>query len=208
MNRKLETPSATVHSAYSAVPGELVWRLSVDQYHRMLCTGILTEDDPVELLEGLLVPKMGKNPAHRVTTRLIRAALERALPAGWYVDSQEPITTGDSEPEPDVCVVRGDTRQYSDRHPGAPDLALVVEVADASVDRDREAKKRLYARAGIPTYWIVILPERRIEVYTEPSGATAAPDYRRRAEFGDSDTLPVVIEGRQVAGLPVQDLLP
>ena len=72
------------------------------------------------------------------------------MPQGWYVDAQEPITTSDSEPEPDVVIVRGDTRQYLNRHPGAQDLALVVEVADTSLQRDRTSKKRLYARVGIP----------------------------------------------------------
>jgi hypothetical protein len=71
----------------------------------MIRAGILTDDDPVELLEGWLVPKMPKNPPHRITTRLTREALVGILPTGWYVDTQEPITTADSEPEPDVVVV-------------------------------------------------------------------------------------------------------
>src|SRR5438105_9467158 len=101
-----------------AVPTEPIFRLSVDQYHAMIHAGILTDDDPVELLEGWLVAKMPKNPPHRAVTRLIRQVLERLVPAEWYVDSQEPITTDDSEPEPDVVVVRGETRHYLDRHPG------------------------------------------------------------------------------------------
>ena len=75
-----------------------IWRLSVDQYHAMIQAGILTEDDPVELLEGWLVWKMPKNPSHRITTRLAWKALDQVVPAGWYVDSQEPITLADSEP--------------------------------------------------------------------------------------------------------------
>src|SRR6266404_3463044 len=94
-----------------AVPTDVVWRFSVDQYHTMIRMGILTEDDPVELLEGWLIVKMSKSPKHRVATRLIRQALEHSVPPGWYVDSQEPLTTADSEPEPDVMIVRGETRQ-------------------------------------------------------------------------------------------------
>jgi len=82
--------SAVVKSV--AVPTDPIWRLSVEQYHAMIQAGILTEDDPVELLEGWLVTKMPKNPAHRVATRLIRQALEARISADWYVDTQEPIS--------------------------------------------------------------------------------------------------------------------
>jgi Uma2 family endonuclease len=127
----------------TAAPADPIWRLSVEQYHGMIEAGILSADDPVELLDGWLFTKKPKKPPHRIATRLIRQALEGLVPESWYVDSQEPVTTPDSEPEPDVMVVRGDTRQYFDHHPGAADLALVVEVADATLERDRTLKKRL-----------------------------------------------------------------
>ena len=191
-----------------AVPTDLIWRLSVSQYHDMIRTGILTEDDPVELLEGWLVTKMPKNPRHSLTTQLTREALARLLPASWYVDAQEPITLEDSEPEPDVVVVRGDRRQYLDRHPGPQDVTLVVEVADTTLQRDRTLKKRLYAAARIPVYWIVNLPENRFEVYTDPTGPADQSDYRQRQDYGPSDEVPLVIEGREVSRLAVQELLP
>jgi Uma2 family endonuclease len=131
------------------VPELPVRRLSVEQYHQMLRSGILHTEDRVELLEGWLVDKMTKHPPHRVATRLTRGVLEKLVPAGWYVDSQEPVTTIDSEPEPDVCVVRGAPRDYVDRHPGPRDVGMLVEVADESLLRDRGIKKRLYARAQI-----------------------------------------------------------
>lgn len=102
----------------AAVPEDLIWRMGVEQYHAMIRSGILIDDDPVELLEGWLVFKSPKNPPHRAATRLICEALESIIPTGWYVDSQEPITLADSEPEPDVAMIRGDTRRYLDRHPG------------------------------------------------------------------------------------------
>jgi hypothetical protein len=79
------------------------------------------------------------------------------------------------------------------------DLALVVEVADATLERDRNAKKRAYSRARIPVYWIINLTENLIEVYTHPSGPTEEPDYRERSNFTASDLIPVLIEGREVA---------
>ena len=190
-----------------AASTDIIWRLTVRQYHEMVRRGILTDDDPVELLQGLLVTKMPKNPPHRMATKLLRDALSAVLPGSWYVDSQEPITTEDSEPEPDVVVVRGSTRDYADRHPGPADVALVAEIADATLERDRSAKKQVYAKAGIATYWIVNLVDRRLEVYTEPTGA-APPDYRVKRDYGPGDEVPIVI-GEQVHGLiRVAGLLP
>jgi Uma2 family endonuclease len=192
----------------AAIPTDLIWRLSVEQYHAMIGAGILTDDDPVELLDGWLVSKMPKNPPHRVATRLLHQLLERLVPADWYVDTQEPITTADSEPEPDVMVVRGETRQYLDRHPGPQDVALVVEVADTTLQRDRTAKKQLYARAGIPVYWIVNLPARQCEVYTQPSGTGRRADYRQRQDYGLSDPIPVIIAGVEIDCITLRDVLP
>ena len=189
-------------------PNDLIWRLSVEQYHEMIRGGILTSDDPVELLEGWLIYKMPKNPRHSVTTQLSRRALEAVVPAGWYVNTQEPITLGDSEPEPDVMVVRGETQHYLDHHPSPRELALVVEVAETSLERDRGVKKRLYARAGIAVYWIVNLRERVIEVYSDPSGSADEPDYRPHRDYGLGDSVPVVIEGRELGRVVVRELLP
>jgi Uma2 family endonuclease len=192
----------------TGVPIELIWRLSVEQYHAMIQMGILTEDDPVELLEGWLVTKMPKNPKHSAVTRFIRDALTRIAPSGWYVDSQEPLTTSDSEPEPDVMIMQGEARRYLDRHPIPQEVALVVEVADSSLQRDRMLKKRLYAAAGIPVYWVVNLPELRIEVYSDPSGPGEQPAYRHQQDYGTSDIIPIVLGGVEVACIAVRELLP
>ena len=192
----------------ATVPTEPVWRFTVEQYHEMIRAGILTEDDPVELLEGWLVPKMPKNPPHGVVTRLAQKALDRILPAGWDVRVQDPITTDTSEPEPDVAVARGDTRDYIEHHPGPKDMALAIEVSETTLNRDRGLKKRIYARARIPVYWIINLMDRQIEVYTVPTGPTKTPDYRRREVYGLGDSVPVVIDGKQVGSLRVRELLP
>jgi Uma2 family endonuclease len=191
-----------------AVPDDIVWRLTLDQYHEMVRSGILGEDDPVELLDGWLITKMPKNPARRAATGLVREALERSIPAGWHVDTQEPITLERSEPEPDVAVVRGERRDYLERHPGPRETGLVVEVADSSLERDRGFKKRLYAEAGIPTYWILNLLDRQLEVNSEPAGDGETADYRRQQIYAAGGAVPVVLDGRQVARLPVEDVLP
>uniref|UniRef100_UPI003342DA57 Uma2 family endonuclease n=1 Tax=Prochlorothrix hollandica TaxID=1223 RepID=UPI003342DA57 len=137
-----------------ALPPEPVWRLTLDQYQAMVRSQILTEADALEFLDGFLIPKMIKNPPHRISTQLLRQVLEAWIPEGYYVDSQEPITLATSEPEPDVTVIQGKTTDYRDRHPGGADVLLVVEVADATLARDRGLKQRLYSAAGIPHYWI------------------------------------------------------
>jgi Uma2 family endonuclease len=191
-----------------AVPDVPIYRLSVEQYHAMAEAGILTEDDPVELIEGWLVQKMTKHPPHTLATRRTRRALERLAPTGWIVDTQAPVTTADSEPEPDVAVFRGDDADYADRNPGPTDVALVVEVADTSLRTDQGNKKRLYARADIPIYWIVNLVERQIEVYTDPTGPAEKPDYSQRRDYGPADTIPLVLDSIEVGSLKVVDFLP
>jgi Uma2 family endonuclease len=194
--------------ASTVLPGELLWRFSVDQYHEMIRAGIFGDDDPVELLEGWLVAKMPKNPPHGAVTVLLLQALQRILPEGWFVRPQEPVTTAESEPEPDTAVIRGDCRDYVTRHPGPEDAALVIEVADSSVQRDSVLKKRIYARAGVPVYWIVNLQAVRVEVYTSPSGPTEAPDYAERQYFAGSEQIPVSLDGRLVGHIPAQSILP
>lgn len=187
------------------MPTDLIWRLSVAQYHEMIRTGILTDDDPVELLEGCLVFKMPKNPAHRVATTLIRQALEKVVPTGWYVESQEPITLEDSEPEPDVVILKGEPRDYQERHPGPDEVALVVEVSDTTLARDQGIKKQLYARAGILVYWIVNLVDRQVEVFRNPSKGAG---FQASDIIQAGEQVPVEISGQRIALLEVLDLLP
>lgn len=181
-----------------------VFHLSVEQYHNMAANGILTEDDRVELLDGLIVRKLTIHPSHRISTRATRQALERVIPEEWYADDQAPVTLATSEPEPDVAVIRGDSRDYFDRHPGSTDVGIVIEVADATLARDRGVKKRIYAAAGIRSYWIVNLNSRRLEVYSEPSGS----DYRRRDTFESHERVAVSLDDREVGHILVSDLLP
>jgi Uma2 family endonuclease len=209
MSVKTATPEgATSNGRAPAVPTLPIWRLSVEQYHEMIERGILTEDDPVELLEGWLIPKVPKKPRHSAATRRTRSALEPRLPKGWFIDIQEPITLADSEPEPDNSVVRGDKERYDSHHPGAKDVGLVVEVSEASLHRDRGAKKRIYAEAHIPVYWIVNLIDDQVEVHTDPTGPAARPDYRKRVVYRPGQSVPLVLGGKTVARIPVRDLLP
>jgi len=178
----------------------------------MIRAGILTEDDQVELLEGVLVSKMSKNPPHIVATDLLQRVLSRVVPEGWYVSMQNPLTTKSSEPEPDAKVVKGDPRQYLKRKPGPSKVPIAIEVADKSLARDRGVKKRTYAASRIPTYWIINLVDRCVEVYTEPTGPATKqnpePDYRKVRRFGPDDSVPVILGGREVGRIAVNEILP
>src|SRR4051812_20576168 len=113
---------------------EDLFRLTVEQYHTMIEAGVLTEDDPVELLEGVLVQKLPKSRAHVAALSRLNRALAAILPPGYFIQMQDPITLSESEPEPDLAVVRGIEDDFTE-HPGPADVALVVEVADTSLRR-------------------------------------------------------------------------
>jgi Uma2 family endonuclease len=182
------------------------YRFSVEQYHRMIETGILKSGAKVHLLEGLVVNKMTIHPPHSFVVTRIDRVLARLL-AEWVVRTQQPITTADSEPEPDVVIVPGPDELYANTHPTPPNIALVIEVSDTSLEQDRGIQKRIYAHAKIPVYWVVNIPEGQIEVYTRPRGGKE-PTYRDRRDYPRGETIPLVLAGREVSSVPVLQLLP
>jgi Uma2 family endonuclease len=182
-------------------------RFSVAEYHRLAEIGVLTEDDDLELLEGYLVLKMARSPPHDGTMHQVLDVLTSHLTAGWKIRIQSAITLTDSVPEPDLAVVRKDRSGYRKRHPGAAEVGLVIEVSDSTLAGDRIDKGRIYARAGIPTYWIVNIADRQVEVYEGPSGPVATPAYGQRQDYRPGDALPFMLGGSLIATVTVQDLL-
>ena len=183
-------------------------RFSVPEYEKMIETGILNDEDKVELLEGLVVLKMSRNPAHDGSIDLAQDVLRRALPIGWFIRAQEAVTLSESVPEPDIAVVRGTVRSFLRRHPGSADIGMLVEIANVSRDRDLVDKARIYARDGIPYYWVVNLIDNRVEVFSLPSGPTAAPAFGQRVEYRVGDSIPLTLDGVVVGSIQVQELLP
>jgi Uma2 family endonuclease len=174
----------------------------------MIDAGVFAEDDNFELLEGLIIRTMPKHPAHWIAMELLRRSLDALRISGFFVHLQNPVTTTDSEPEPDLALVRGEPRDYLAGNPDPLHAPLVIEVADSSLARDRRWKKRIYARAGIPVYWIVNLIDRQLEIYTQPSGQAEQPDYAACQIIPADGELPVVIDGRELGRLAVKDVLP
>ncbi len=191
------------------VPPVPVRRFTVVEYHEMIRAGILGEDDDVELLEVWIVPKMPRNPAHDALIAWVQnRVLAPRLGDRWFCRGQSAITTSDSEPETDLALIRGSERDYLSRHPGPADTALVVEVADSSLARDRTIKARMYAAAGVPLYWIINLVDHQIEVYTQPTGPDSDPSYQRRQDYKGSDLVPLVIDCIELGPIRGCDLLP
>jgi Uma2 family endonuclease len=106
-----------------------------------------------------------------------------------------------------VAVVRGSIRDHAKRHPHGNEIALVVEVADASLARDRR-KAQIYARAGIPFYWIVNLRDRRLETFSDPATEETPPRYRQNVIYSPAEAAPFVIDGEPSGAIAVADLLP
>ncbi|MFL5340945.1 MAG: Uma2 family endonuclease [Gemmataceae bacterium] len=179
-------------------------RFSVDEYHRMIESGILTDKDKVELLDGYVVLKMPRNPPHDTAVLKTNKRLIRLVPAGWEVRCQSAITLSDSEPEPDFVVVRGDETTYATRHPGAAEVGLLLEISDSSLDRDRHDKGPVYAAAGIAIYCIVNLIDRQVEAYSGPSAA----GYANRQDYKYGDAVPLMLDGVNCGSIPVAELLP
>jgi Putative restriction endonuclease len=190
-----------------SIPEEPVLPLSVEAYHTLLKAGILEHGDPIELLEGFLVPKMGKGPRHERARRALRRLLERLISEDFFVDEQGAFTATTSEPEPDVFVIRGKIEDYTDRHAAPEELPLVAEIADSSLRRDKNWKKRIYARAGVACYWVVNLVDDCLEVFTQPSGDVPRPGYADAKVFLAGDEVPVVIDGKEIGRLAVTEIL-
>ncbi len=183
-------------------------RFSVAEYHKLIQMGMLTENDDLELLDGYLVHKMSHDPSHDGTILCLEELIRPYLPAGWVLRGQSSITLSRSEPEPDLSVVRGTRRSFFIRHPMPQDFGIVIEVANSSLDTDQIDKQRIYARDGLPVYWIVNLPDRRVEVCTDPQPAADPPCYATRTDYAAGTSVPFVLDGATVGHIPVDEILP
>ena len=157
----------TLHMA--DVPPWPVRRFTVDEYHLLGEVGVLGPDESVELLEGWIVEKRNHRPAHGYVVGLLTQRFFTGLPTGWIGRCQLPIKTSTSEPEPDLAFVRGAHSDFRAHHPSGEEVALIIEVADTSLAKDRR-KASIYANAGVKEYWIVNLVENQLEQFTQSDG--------------------------------------
>lgn len=185
-------------------------RWTTDAYDRMVAHGVFSPGERVELIDGEVVNMTPQGSAHITALLLVHQRLQQVYGAGFHVRPQAPLVADPlSEPEPDVSVVRGTVRDYAGCHPCAHETVLVVEVSDSSLEYDRGTKGSLYARAGIPEFWIVNLINLQLEVYRKPQ-----PERAARFGWGYAERF-CVASGQSVspleipsAAVAVRDLLP
>jgi Uma2 family endonuclease len=159
-------------------------RFTRKEYYRMAEVGILGEDDRVELIEGEIVEMSPIGRLHRAFVGNLIQLLAVRLAGHAIVWAQNPIVlTEDTEPQPDIAVLRNRGLSYKEREAHAEDVLLLVEVADTSLAYDRTTKRRLYAEAGIPEYWIVDCTTETVEVFRDPG-----PDGYRDIARGTGPT--------------------
>jgi Uma2 family endonuclease len=175
MNALLEIPAIRQRAA----------RLSVEDYHRL-------PELPVELLRGTIIDKMSKSPLHSAVADHLRELLARQLKSGLVLRAEGPLTLADSEPEPDICIVRGKRADFCKSHPSTAEL--VIEVAVSSLEIDR-VKAIIYAEAGVKEYWIVCPEEKRVEIYRQPA----------QKGYGEQIVLtpPAILESSALPGMKV-----
>lgn len=152
-----------VESSPTPLRGAQLWPLSVAAYRALGEAGLIPKN--TELLYGFVYTKMSKSPFHSFLLQFLIEALSRVLPKGRLLRTEQPITCGDSEPEPDLAVVAGRKEDFRHDHPHTAEL--VIEVSITSHDYDR-SKLRAYAGAGVKECWFVLGPEQQIEVYRQP----------------------------------------
>lgn len=176
--------------------------LTPDDYDRMIATGQLTENDRVELIRGELVEKMAIGPSHSARVKWFVKHLGPLLGNAADVGAQDPIRLDDSEPEPDISVVRPRDDLYASGHPQPKDIFLLIEVADSSLEFDRDVKGSMYADAGVRDYWIVNLIDDCIEIYRDPRGG-AYQDVRTVARDETINMLAfpqIVLKANEILG--------
>ena len=157
---------------------------TVADYHQMIEAGVLDEDDRVELLEGKIVCMSPQRPFHAASVQRSANYLYEMLRNRAYIRAQLPVTLGnDSEPEPDIAVVRFDANEYSFRHPEAPDIYLLIEVADWTISKDRKQKARIYAKNHVLEYWILDLQKRQVYIFRQPEDGS----YREELILSSND---------------------
>lgn len=176
-----------------------------EDYYRAGELGLFRPGERLELIKGEIVTKMSpQGIPHAIAIQLCETAADAAFEGqGCHIRAQMPMTLpDDSEPEPDIAVVRGGIRDYETRHPSAVDVLLLIEVSDSTLAFDRRGKAALYAQVGIPDYWVVNLRGRQLEVRRDPvEDVYQDVIVLSEAEFVSPLSLPNV-------SIPVTDLLP
>ena len=194
--------SASIGSAPEIPPvakaGPVRHRWTVSEFQRMGETGFLDPKARLELIDGELFEMAPIGSFHAGMIRILAEKLRLATGNAAMVDSQNPIVLDEnSEPQPDLVVLRPRSDYYLNEHPHAKDVLLLIEVSDSTVQFDRKTKVPLYARHGIPEVWLVVGPHRRhIEVYRDPQPERGG--YRTRFQVREGMLTPVLLPEAEI----------
>jgi Uma2 family endonuclease len=176
-------------------------RWTREEYERLVEQGFFHPEERIELVDGDIYEMTPQTSLHTTGVRAADMALRPIFAEGYDIRCQFPLALGlDSEPEPDIAVVPGTWENYVDSHPTS--AVLIVEIADSSLLYDRKRKVPLYARAGIPEYWLVNLVKRCLEVFRNPQDGA----YTVHRVLHDGDSIAPL--ARPEAAIPVASLLP
>ena len=159
---------------------------SVEDYHQMITAGILNGRH-VELLAGKIIEMSPEKPVHRKINDSIAEYLREQLRGDAKIYESHPVTLADSEPEPDIAVVKLPVSLYDYRHPGAAEIYLLIEISDSTLEKDLQQKRIVYANAGILEYWVVDVKGQQLIAFKQPSGDS----YRIKHTYSQGTFYPV-----------------
>ncbi len=166
---------------------------SVDDYHLMIESGVLNNRS-VELLEGEIVEMSPEGPLHRFTNDTVAEYLRELLRGRAKVFEAHPITLSNSEPEPDIAIVRLPNSNYLTRHPYPEDIYWLIEISNTTLEEDLGRKKKIYANAGIDEYWVINLKTKEIIIFREPFGN----DYKTKFTVNEGTITPIAFQDIQI----------
>ena len=199
-----------VHPDGASPPIGLLRRFTVDEFERLEEAGVFGPEERVELLNGIICMMTPIGDHHSFCVETLGDLIGPLLGKEFCKWSQQPSISPNDKPQPDIYVSRGDRRKYKDKRPTLSELVLVIEVADSSVQHDRTIKLPIYAAAGIPEYWILNIPDRKLEVYRKPIAATVKDPskYEVLETYASEQSVDLVLEGNRLGAFTVHDALP
>ncbi len=179
-------------------------RFTVEEYHKLAEVNILHEDDRVELIEGRIIEMTPIGSWHAACVKRLIDLFAERLKKRSIIGAQDPIDLNkQTEPEPDIAILKRRSDFYAERHPVPDDILLIIEVADTSIDYDKTIKIPLYAKSNIKEVWLVNLLENTVEVYIDPS----PEGYKRIMQYQNNQTISpksfpdIVVKVSEILGL-------
>jgi Uma2 family endonuclease len=204
--------SATIPLTTETTPAPDVhpFDITSEMFFQMIDAGVFPPERRVFLWDGRLYERMGKTPAHATTFVRIQDRVRIVLPADWLIWPENPIAISLRDaPLPDVTIVRGPLERYylENRHPQVGEIGLIVEVAVSSLPKDLALRAEKYARALVPNYWVADVQGHGIIEHRGPRIIDGVGSYAHVQPRPRSESIPLILDGQEVALIPVAELI-